>query len=181
MYGLNDKQYSQVTDYIIERLMHMTISIYPKDDIPAVEKIYRKELEGWCWQSTTFMSVFFDNSDIVSRGNLILPSYSRGEYFHSWIEIRYENDYYVFDPSLNYLMKKDDYYQKYNVELKSQILIQKIKLGLIDLIENSKDGSVYIPGANDISDVFFRTNSKIIGELEEDKIKKLNARFYFQG
>jgi len=182
MHRLENNPYSPLNQHIKERLKPVTISIAPLDNISAVEMINEYQLEGWCWQSTTFLSVFFDNESTVSRGNLTLPTYSRDDYFHSWIELGHKNKRYVFDPALNYLYQKDDYYNEFNVRTIRQIQASKIRDSLIDLVDNSHEKSIYIPGTDNIEDPFFRTNSKVSVKTDSDKkIEELDVRFYFNG
>jgi hypothetical protein len=169
-----------VTKYIKQRLNPVTISKSPFGTASAIEMINEGNLEGYCWQSAIFLSVFFNNSDLVSRGDVILPDYY-GDYFHSWIELKYKGQEYVFDPALDILRKKSDYYQELEVKLKHQIPVEIIKAELIDLVRNSQKKAIFVLGTNNIKDVFFRTNSQVIAEVRENRVKKLAVKFYSDG
>lgn len=172
--------------YIEERVASIFISIAPLTDVPAMEMITKGELEGWCWQSTTFLSVFFQNSDLITRGNLTLDSYRYGDYFHAWMEIVYKSKEYVFDPALCILCQKDIYYSELNARVKAKVEVVQVKKSLIECLKNNEKsayfpGTVYVPGTDDVNDSLFRVNSQLGAEIEEEKIKKLNARFFFNG
>jgi hypothetical protein len=177
VHHLENNHYPSLDQYIKEKLKPVTLN-----ETSAVEMIDKGELEGWCWQSTTFLSVFFDDKSIISRGDLTLPGYRYRDYFHSWIELIYKNKEYVFDPAFNYLSKKDNYYNEFSARVKKQIETPKVRNSLIDLINNSQEQSIYIPGTNNIEDPFFRTNSKVSAKIGFDnKITELNVRFYLNG
>ena len=179
------KTNSPLFQFVDSGISNATISISKLEEIPAMQMCQSGKLEGWCWQSTTFLSVFFDHS-IVSRGKSKLYSYSLGGYFHSWIEILYKNKEYVFDPALCLLISKKDYYSKFVVELKAQIEAEAIMKALSDCINNKKESphlsdSVYVSGTCDVADPLFRVNSEVSLEKKGEKIKKLNARFCTTG
>ncbi|MDD4937642.1 MAG: hypothetical protein PHX34_01280 [Candidatus Shapirobacteria bacterium] len=186
MYSLENTPHLHLSRYIEQNLKSVFISLYHPinrehcNNISAIEMVNKGKLEGWCWQSTTFLSIFLGNEDIVSRGKLsTLPTYSKGDYFHSWIEIKYGNDKYVFDPSLNYLDRKDHYYTEFSAKVLGQVQAMNIRTSLVDLVENVKEEAIYISGTNKIDDPFFRTNSKTLVKIgSNNEIEQLNVRFY---
>ena len=186
---LEDNNCLGLTRQINEKLQPLTISIGSDDNVSSIQMINSGKLEGWCWQSTAFMSVFFSDSGVVSRGDLRLPTYRAGQsdYFHSWIELVYKGKEYVFDPSLNDLRLKDDYYKEFNARIKGQVSAEQIKQSLIQFANNNNEecryfpGSISIPGTNNMEDPFFRTNSRVVAEIKNDRVLKLHARFYFNG
>ena len=117
---------------------------------------------------------FFKDSDVVSRGDLRLPTYRNGQsdYFHSWIELTHEGIEYVFDPALNDLRKKADYYKEFSAKIRAKVEVEKTKKLLIDYVNNNEKeciyfpGSVYIEGSNKVEEPFFRTNSRVVEEIE---------------
>lgn len=168
---------TSVMKYIKNNLSNITISIADEDKIPAW-KMCGGRLDGWCWQSSTFLSIFFLDSDKVTRGELSL--YEKDLYNHSWIEFNYENKDYIFDPSLNIICDKENYYQVFNVRNTYQVETSRIKMELVDLLSKKEKDLLYIAGTNNLSDTFYRINSEVSADIEEEKIKKINIRFYFQ-
>jgi len=180
-------QYTFIDQYVEQKLKPTTISLLDLKNVPATEMINKNRLQGWCWQSATFLSIFFDNEDIVLRGNLTLPPqvwsdfYHGEDYFHSWVELKYENETYVFDPALNYLCKKDDYYKEFNARPSQQVSVLKIRESLINLISDSQEEPVYIPGTNKIDAPFFGDSSTVTvktGPPNNSTIKELHVRFH---
>ena len=166
--------------YVENNIKNIVISIAKLSKIPAIYMIKSNQLEGWCWQSATFLSVNFKNSDVVARGNLVV-SKTDNSYFHSWIEFKLMNKYYVFDPCFGIICDKDEYYQEYNVTEVSKIKVKEIKKELINLKGADKKINIHVDGTNDVEDVFFRTNSKVNANIRFNKIKKLEVRYYYNG
>lgn len=166
--------------YVQNKIKNTAISIAELSKIPAIYMIKSNQLEGWCWQSAIFLSINFKNSDVVARGNLVV-SKTDNNYFHSWIEFRLMNKYYVFDPCFVIICDKDEYYQEYKVTEVSKIKVKEIKKELINLKGADKKVNIYIDGSNDVEDVFFRTNSKVNAKIRFNTIKKLYVRYYYNG
>jgi len=158
-----------------------TVNVCNLDRIPAMQMCKTGKLEGWCWESTTFLSIFFDDS-IVSRGELSLYSWSFRPYFHAWIEIVYKNKNYVFDPALSLLMDRKKYYSKLVKQINEQVESNKIREALINCINNNTESSyssgyVHVPSTGYLTDPLFRVNSDLCAEVDGQKIKKLDVRF----
>lgn len=170
---------SSVWKYIRERLSEVTISDGDLTNIPVLTMMYNGDLNGWSWQSTFATSVFFENDDEIARG--YLDAQKVRKYPHSWIEFKYLRKYYCFDPALNILCDMKEYYQKLDAELKEYVSVREAKEKLITLVNSRSDEKIYIPGTNNMEDPFFRLSSDIIVKLDDNKIKKLSARFYSDG
>lgn len=172
-----DFESSFVGRYVKSKIKDINISISNLSDIPAFYMIRSNQLEGWCWQSSIFLSINFKKTDSVVRGYLELENDS--DYFHSWIEFKLINKVYVFDPCFGEILKKEEYYQEYKVKEEVKISVGQIKRALIDLkFENRKiDNSVR--GSNNVKDVFFRISSKFTARINIfNKIKRLSVRYY---
>lgn len=167
----------EVVRFVRDSIKNVYISIGTQEETSVLEMITEEKLNGWCWESTTFLSIFFQDSDIVCRGYLDI-----GEdkpYFHSWIEIQYKEQYYVFDPALAILWSKEDYYLQYKVIVKGKVKVAQIKSSLKNLIMSSEEKSIYIAGTEYINNPFFRTNSQVSAEIDGDIFKRISVRFCY--
>lgn len=177
MHFLEKIKYQDINRYIEQRLKPVTI-----DDIPVMEKIKRHELEGECWQSTTFLSIFFDDNSLVARGKLTFLDRRSRDYPHSWIEFEFKNKKYIFDPALAYLNLKENYYHELQPRATHHIPSLEIKNSLINLKNDSHENTIYIRGTNNIQDPFFRTHSDFSIIIKpNNEIEKLNIKFYSNG
>lgn len=171
--------------YIKEKLSNTTMSIGNDCFNPAIEMVDFKALDTFCWESSSYLSTLFDDTSFVKRGNIILPNYRYGPYFHSWIEIEYCGCVYVFDPSLGIIKRKDEYYSDFNPSIQVELSSKKIKNTMIKLFDNGPkdnpffEGSVFVRGTDNINDPFFRANSSVLLERDKDKVKKLKTKFYY--
>ena len=142
----------------------------------ASKMVKNQGFEGWCFQTTTFLAPFFPNTANISRGEVQFSSYEKTE--HAWIEFILNNKSYIFDPSCNFLCDKKIYEEKLKAEIICKISAEKARKELIDcLSENKKDG-IYIPGTENIEEVFYRTNSQVKGKTKGKRIESLYARYY---
>lgn len=129
------------------------------------------------------------------------------KYFHSWICFRYKDEEYIFDPCLDLLCKKDIYHKIFEVDIMGRVIAKKVRNILIYNIENPKSkhiaiseseqkaeefmrkyfGSVLdekkkeiiIDDDDTIDSPFFRNNTGYRGVIEDKKIKKLIAHYYY--
>lgn len=175
-----DFESSFVGRYVKSKIKDINISIGNLSDIPAFYMIRSGQLEGWCWESSIFLSINFKKTDSVVRGYLELENDS--DYFHSWIEFKLMNKVYVFDPCFGEIREKEEYYQEYKVKEEAKISVGQIKRSLIDLKSEKRKIDNYVRGTNSVNDVCFRTNAKLTARINIlNKIKRLSVRYYYNG
>lgn len=166
---------SLILRYIEFRIRKLEISI-SRDSDSAFEFIKKGKLEGLCWQSTTFLAVYFKKTDFIVRGNLKNVG-NHFNYEHSWIEFKFLEKEYVFDPCFAKISEKQEYYEEYLVEEKVRIPVIQVKKDFQKILKESQERDNYIEGTNNIEDTFFRTNSR----FEKYIWNRISVRFYFQG
>ena len=140
---------------------------------PATILINNGNLEGWCWQTSTFLMPFFENG-FITRG--YLKYVCKGLYYHSWIEFSLNDIDYIYDPCLCFLCKKNVFYEQFEPKVISKISNEKVKKELLNILPKEK--SIYIKGTDNPEDVFFRTNSKVKGNINGNKILSLKVHYY---
>ena len=164
-----------VLRYVKFRIRKLEINIAKYSD-SAFDFIKKGKLEGCCWQSTTFLVVYFKKTDFIVRGNLKNVG-NHSNYEHSWIEFKFFCKEFVFDPCFSKISEKQEYYEEYLVEEKVRIPVSQVKKDFQKILKESQETENYIEGTNNIEDTFFRTNSR----FEKYMWNRISVRFYFQG
>lgn len=190
-----------VENYIFSSLENLEIEITNHDALKASDLVYSGKLQGWCWEATEAISVFFDTAYVV-RGCLYLDG---EKYYHAWIEILYNGILYVFDPTANIICLKKDYDEVFKTYMRSSISSKMIRGELIKVLNGevsqyvpnfdeetneevrkfgeflsamSVDHGKNVPYSNDLAACFYRNKSAYMGEIENNKIKSLRVHFY---
>ena len=192
----------EVIAYLIHKLERLKIEILDKYEGNVMELMKKELLEGWCWQTTETSVIFLNDDDYVERGNLHFENDKL--YYHSWINFKYKNIDYVFDPCLNILCKRNLYLKIFTPEIKTKIFSKTIRTYLIDSIKNSKPkeqtenskraeefmkkffGSAYekqkeyktVETFNDVNAPMYRHNTGYKLVMEDNKILTLTAHYY---
>lgn len=166
----------EVRSYVEATLSNITISIDRLSRVPAMQMSDDGELMGFCSQSSTFLSVFFKDDDIVSRGTTILDV--RENYYHSWIEFKYKDREYVLDAAFNILCDRNFYYKVFEPNQVTRIKANTIKMALMSLISAKPNGLINIQGSRDIDNPFYHADdSMICGEIDDGRVKKIGVCF----
>lgn len=161
--------------YIYEKINGVTIrtdSLKEQNIIPLIEK---KILTGWGYETTSLLTALFDEANLV-RGDLEL--WVTEPYHHSWIEINIDGLVYCFDPCLNILCLKSDFNKIFNPTVKAKIPAKAIKDKLINYIVNDQN-SGFVRGTDDITSEFYHMLAKVDGTVENNHIKSLNVKYYY--
>ena len=192
----------EVIAYLIHKLENLKIEILDKYKGKVMELMKEELLEGWCWQTTETSVIFLNDDDYVERGNLYFENDKI--YYHSWINFKYKNIDYVFDPCLNILCKRKLYLKIFTPDIKAKIPAQTIRTYLIDNIQNPKQkdqtenfkraeefmkkffGEAYekqkeyktVETSNDVNAPMYRHNTGYKLVLENNKIITLTAHYY---
>jgi len=170
-----------VISYISQLLNGLKIDIMSLYNGRILDLMSQNKLIGWCWQTAETASIFFDDNDYVERGYLFLDPH-RQEYFHSWIAFTFNNNQYIFDPCLNIICERYDFFRIFQVKTVSRIKTKVIKNSLKSRIdynsEKNTDYEILIPGTEDINGPFFRGTRKYDININKKKILNLHALFY---
>ena len=128
-------------------------------------------------------------------------------YYHSWICFRYKDEEYVFDPCLELLCKKDLYHKVFEVDIRGKVSAKEVKNMLIYSVQNhkikqnekykygqkteafmkkyfgstldNKKDEVIIDDYENVNSPFYRNTAGYRVVLEDKKIKKLIAHYYY--
>ena len=190
--------------YLKDLLHNLSIEIGHKEDKNIFDLMEDWTLEGWCWQTTASAIVFFNDNDCIERGNLKF-GYNK-YYWHSWIIFKFENEFYVFDPCLCIIIEKDIYYHIFEIGAPiARIPAKAVKEEMICRIEHhtkeapditrdflsrmvSKFSSekakneTAIYGVDDSAkSTMYRNSTGYTATIENGKITKLRASFYYNG
>lgn len=191
--------------YLKDKLKPLYIEITNHEAKNVFDLIQSRGLLGWCWETTQTCSVFLNDNDQVERGYLFIDDNSPN-YYHSWISFNFNNIEWVFDPCLDCLCLKQDYYARFNPIIDGVCSVEKIKNYIIDSIKNKSkeekerdgifkflydklddeykkelDQEVTICGENDVNAEIYRGNVGYRAKFKEDKIDKLTAHYYMSG
>lgn len=129
------------------------------------------------------------------------------KYYHSWICFKYKGEEYIFDPCLDLLCKKDLYHKVFEVDIRGRVTAKEVRDMLIYNIQNPKQknntiseseqkvaafmkkyfGSaleekkdeVIIDEYATVNCPFYRNNTGYRAVIEDKKIKKLIAHYYY--
>ena len=197
----------EVYKYLKKKLENLTIEVCGDYEGKVLDLMGRKGLEGWCWQTTESSIVFFEDSDYIKRGTLIFDKYS--DYWHSWINFKYKDREYTFDPCLDFLCDKKLYQETFETEVKGIVSADVVRDELINRILNPKPqrtnyssnnqmvndfmkkyfsdslerykDEIHISGNDDVTSPMYRNNTGYKAEICDGKIKKLVAHYYLNG
>jgi len=195
---LNSQQVDpNVLEYLTERLENVVIEIGSEYHGRLLELMKRGVLTEWSLPTTETSIMFFDDNDYIERGMLNL---NLGKGYHSWICFKYSDMEYVFDPCLDLLCKKDLYDKVFEPKVEGIITCREVKedfLYRVDSLEEKPiswldeylylreikvpDKKVRINGTNGINSPMYQNNTCYTVELDNRKIKRLVAHYYYTG
>ncbi len=189
-----------IGQYLASILNNLYIKVAGEYEGSLLELMQEEKLDGWCWETTESAIIFFNNEDYIERGYLNLDE-KCPNYYHSWICFHFNNNDYIFDPSLNLLCLKEDYYKVFAVKIKGLVKAQDVKDELIKnwykpkIINPQKEKILYIlkkyfnadfldeitiEAEEDANTPFYRNNSGYKVELEDGQIRKLTVHYYYK-
>ena len=201
----------EVWEYLEDTLKNLRIEVCGEYEGSVLELRKRRQLEGWCWQTTESSIVFFNDDDYIERGNLRFGKHEK--YWHSWICFKLNNMEYAFDPCLNLLVNKTLFSETFETDVFGVVTANQVREELINTILNppkkkecivSKEAEqaaerfkqkffgnslglerqrkeIIIYGNDDVTTPMYRNNTGYIGEIEKGKVKKLTAHYYMNG
>ncbi len=178
----------QVINYLKNILKGLFIEITDDYEGALFGLMKERLLEGWCWQTTESSIVFFPDNDYIERGYLKF-GYNYPDYYHSWLSFNFENKEYVFDPCLNILCLKEDYYKTFSVNLLGKVSSLEVKKELFKQISlnNNLDEQpffdeltkeVILDGEENVNTPFYLSSVGYRLKSRDGQIKKLVAHYY---
>ena len=132
-------------------------------------------LEGRDNETTTFLTPLLDDAYLL-RGTIEL--WKKELYPHDWIEVNIDGFAFCFDPCFNGICIRSDYNKIFKPKTEAKIPSAEIRKKLLDYLAYQKTKGVVIAEKNDIQSPLYRTFAYVKGEVEKDKIKNLNVKFY---
>ena len=190
----------EVYDYIKSFFDDLHIEIVGRYEGHLIDLMERGVLEGWCWQTTETASLFLPDDSYIERGHLKFAT--NNLYYHSWINFWYKGKIYIFDPCLQILCEKRYYNKIFEVTLKGKVTAKEVKEYFINYITNPPQketseevsqvmkvifgepsertkGEIVIEDEENPSAPMYRNGVGYKTELEDGKIKKLVAHYYY--
>ena len=190
----------EVHDYLKNLFDNLHIEIVGKYEGNLIDLMESGVLEGWCWQTTETASLFLPDDSYIERGNLQLAL--NKPYYHSWINFTYKGIKYIFDPCLQILCERKYYHKIFEVTLKGQVTAKEVKEYFINYICNPPQKATNEEVSRVLKLIFDETSERTKGEivvhdeenpnapmyrngvgykteLENGKIKKLVAHYYY--
>ena len=174
-----------IYEYLKNSFTNLKIEILGDYSGNIIELMENGKLEGWCWQTTETAILFLDNNSYLKRGYLKFSD--KRNYYHSWIHFNFENEEYIFDPCLNIISSKNDYYSIFEINEIASINSKEIKEYFINYVKNhiesliNKSKEIIIFGDNNPNSPMYRNCVGYKTNLENGKIKKLVAHYYLNG
>lgn len=188
-----------VLDYLTNLLKNIEIKIGGCQKENVIDLINSNRLEGWCWQSSETVALMLKDTDYVERGTLYLPEEGNRPYYHSWTCFEFNDKEYILDPALNILCLRDDYFEKYKIELSAVIPAKEVKDKFIYEISHKKEREpsfldeylseetierlnkeTLINGSQNLYDPFYISDIGYIADIKDDKINSVVAHYYYQ-
>lgn len=170
-----------IYEYLKNNFTNLKIEILGDYSGNIIELMENGKLEGWCWQTTETAILFLDDYSYLKRGYLKFSD--KTNYYHSWIQFNFKNEEYIFDPCLNIISSKNNYYSIFEINEIASINSKEIKEYFINynkkIVDKSKE--VLIFGDNDPNSPMYRNCVGYKTALENGKIKKLVAHYYLNG
>lgn len=174
-----------IYEYLKNNFTNLKIEILEDYSGNIIELMENGKLEGWCWQTIETAILFLDNNSYLKRGYLKFSD--KRNYYHSWIQFNFENEEYIFDPCLNIISSKNDYYSIFEINEIASINSKEIKEYFINYIKNhsesliNKSKEILIFGDNNPNSPMYRNCVGYKTDLENGKIKKIVAHYYLNG
>ena len=197
-----------VITYLMKILKYLYIEVLGDYEGSLFTLMSEENLLGWCWETTESAIVFFNDDDYIERGYLYIDE-KMTKYYHSWICFNYNGVEYVLDPCLNILCKKRYYSKIFKTKVLAKIYAKAVKDELIrqilgqkkednsesaesfekfmrsvigdsyDKIMENKKGEVIAHGPEDINTPLYRNGAGYKADIENGRIKKLTAHYYY--
>ncbi len=197
----------KVKEYLMNRLNNLYIEVLNKCGKSLFELMKEEKLEGWCWETTESAIIFLNDDDYIERGYLKFDEETR-RYYHSWICFIFDGIEYVLDPCLNLLCRKSHYSKIFLTDIRGRVSASEVREELIKQITTPKENNLkpmsegelflkrllgedydaYIEmkksetrvnGPEDVNTPLYRNYAGYKAEIENGKIKKLTAHYYW--
>ena len=166
----------EVINYLIKVFQNLEIKKTPSTETNLLMLMKMKVLMGWCFETTETIVLLLDDSKI-ERGRLYTSRFSY--YEHSWIVFNYKDKEYIFDPCLEFLCESNIYREAFETDVQATVTSQQVRDYFMNYINYSKE-EVIIKEQQDIKDPMYRNGVGYKAEIEDGKIKKLKAHYYFK-
>ena len=115
----------EVLTYINDFFKNLKIKILGNHKGNLVDLMVKNDLESWCWETTEAAALFMPDDTIVNRA-MLHPS-DKDYFFHAFIEFKYNDIEYVFDPCCRMINHKEIYFKLFRPDVKGQTTAKDIK------------------------------------------------------
>ena len=113
------------------------------------------KLRGWCWQSSDTLALFMPDYDMVLRG--LLHFSEKKVIYHGFVEFKYRDKAYIFDPCFGLINSKELYFKTLEVELKGKTTAKAVKDYFFKRLNKSTVHNIY--GDEEPNSPMFKNNT----------------------
>ena len=170
---INNASFNMI-NYVKYLIKNVNIEIFGRDMCSADKLIYDRKLEGYCFETTSILIPYFNDTDYISRGNLYFTGES-DSYFHSWINFSLHGCDYVFDPTLSLLCLKNMYEELFNIGDVVNVSSLKVRDELICFLNKGNEFMIY--GSDKLEDSFYGNDVKVRGKVKKNMIRRLDVSY----
>ena len=166
----------EVLNYLIKIFQNLEIKKMPVKETNLLMLMKMKVLMGWCFETTETAILLLDDAKI-ERGRLYTSRFAY--YEHSWIVFNYNNKEYIFDPCLEFLCESDIYREVFETKIKATVTAEEVKDYFIKCVNHNSE-EVIIKEQPNITDPMYKNGVGYKAQIENGKIKKLKAHYYYK-
>ncbi len=165
-----EKTPKEVLKYIKEKVKNLYFIIDNEYEGTTLDLMRDNHLEGWCWQTTEAIIIFFNDDDYIERGILKFDK-TTPIYYHSWICFKYNNKEYIFDPCLSVICERHKYHRAFEIKIEGTVTAKKVKKEIIKYLKNNEETK--IKPESGINSPLFANDSTYKPLIIDGQIKKL--------
>lgn len=167
-----------IIDYLIKRTKNIQIQILNKDKEKLIKLSKEGKLNNFSFQTTRAAIVFFNDDDYIESGYIKISK--NNELFHSWICFWYDEEEYVFDPSLDVISKKEFYQKVFETQVLVKIPSYAVRNEILKKVsaDELQNEEIKIMTTENLNSFIYQSETGYKIETDNGIIKKLIVHYY---
>ena len=167
-----------IIDYLIKRTKNIQIQILNKDKEKLIKLSKEGKLNNFSFQTTRAAIVFFNDDDYIESGYIKISK--NNELFHSWICFWYDEEEYVFDPSLDVISKKEFYQKVFETQVLVKIPSYAVRNEILKKVSTDElqNEEIKIMTNENLNSFIYQSEKGYKIETDNGIIKKLIVHYY---
>ncbi len=167
-----------IIDYLIKRTKNIQIQILNKDKEKLIKLSKEGKLNNFSFQTTRAAIVFFNDDDYIESGYIKISK--NNELFHSWICFWYDEEKYVFDPSLDVINKKEFYQKVFETQVLVKIPSYAVRNEILKKVSTDElqNEEIKIMTNENLNSFIYQSETGYKIETDNGIIKKLIVHYY---